>query len=663
MKSQTIQIDSTFTTDAEIFPFEPGDTIYGLSISGTVQLFSDTSLVRVILSDLNGNEWMVYEAYPMIYPNKNCNLINFADETKYLFVTHPTKLYISLIEATLFLDSIHPDYNPHEDLSMLQNQHKDIIETNKEDSITFSIANHSMLWFANRNGMSDKSYQEKKILFGEKYNLMGLDYYGGGLFDGIPGVTGSKDESELVEEFDWRNRHGANNPVKTNFYYDGDPTGSGWLTSIKDQSPYECNGTCYIHGPLGAIEGVSNLYYNQHIDYELSVQHILDCDDEFYWPNWPDCKGNPGGTHQFIREIGVMDDDAYNRDPIELECRSDQPPDGQPDYWIKIHDFHGLINFTTEVLKESLIHFGPMEVVIHNFQFGPHSMALVGYGTLKIGYTFHNPLNTTEIRTVVADSEYEGHLFWKLKNSWGPGWGDLGYFYYLAEETEITQPIYYELPIINILPGQDEMLAFDKDKDGYWNWGISESHDLPEGVCSELKDSDDSENRIGPFDQFYYGTPILPDMKVYLLSNVLPEYIDHQSFLSFSSNDLIQGKLQFFIENPGNAQLNLRPWGFVGERPVEIIEVDGSSPNYSISDTDQPQIKVCMGTANGFHITFTGTQQGELTKVRIYLDENDEIPDFEFILVYNDCQTSNVIQELTGNNYWSSFALKPDNYL
>ncbi|MEA3477127.1 MAG: hypothetical protein U9R60_03040 [Bacteroidota bacterium] len=66
MKSQTINIDSTFTADAEIYPFSPDDTITGLSIGGSIELNSDTSLVRVILVDEDYNEYMVYEAYPMI---------------------------------------------------------------------------------------------------------------------------------------------------------------------------------------------------------------------------------------------------------------------------------------------------------------------------------------------------------------------------------------------------------------------------------------------------------------------------------------------------------------------------------------------------------------------------------------------------------------------
>ena len=46
--AQTIVIDSTFSSNAEIFPFNQDDTIYGLGITGNITLYSDTSLVRVI---------------------------------------------------------------------------------------------------------------------------------------------------------------------------------------------------------------------------------------------------------------------------------------------------------------------------------------------------------------------------------------------------------------------------------------------------------------------------------------------------------------------------------------------------------------------------------------------------------------------------------------
>jgi len=99
MKAQTIQIDSTFTADGEILPFLPNDTIYGLSITGHVTLYSDTSLVRVILTDNAGHEWMVYEAYPFINPNWNFDFQELADETMYREVNSPGSLADTLVNS------------------------------------------------------------------------------------------------------------------------------------------------------------------------------------------------------------------------------------------------------------------------------------------------------------------------------------------------------------------------------------------------------------------------------------------------------------------------------------------------------------------------------------------------------------------------------------
>jgi hypothetical protein len=103
MVAQTIQIDSNFTADGEIYPFEPDDTIYGLSISGSVNLNSDISLVRVILTDEEGHEWMVYEAYQSILPGDQGTLFQKADETKYLQVYSPQSIKIHIIEASFTL--------------------------------------------------------------------------------------------------------------------------------------------------------------------------------------------------------------------------------------------------------------------------------------------------------------------------------------------------------------------------------------------------------------------------------------------------------------------------------------------------------------------------------------------------------------------------------
>jgi C1A family cysteine protease len=662
MKAQTIQIDSTFTTDGEIYPFSPDDTIYGLSISGSVALHSDTSLVRVILTDNTGQEWMVYEAYPFINPIWNFTFHELADETMYKEIQNPILLKVEILNASFYLDYITWREVFSENLSSMQNHHKEMVESAKIDSINTVIENNNMLWFAHQTPVSALTYSEKMTRFGEKYNLKGLDFYSGGIYDDVPGVNGERDNSNLVDDFDWRNRHGANDPSKTEFYFDPNSDGCGWLTSVKDQNPYGCNGTCFIHGPLGVIEGVANLYFNQHIDYDLSEQHVLDCDDNYYGPGEGECKGHPSKTSMFVREDGVMDEDAYPRTTYEEDC-SEEPPNGPAEYWIKVHDYLGWTNFTNETLKDGLINHGPLIVTIDNYAGGPHSMALVGYGKLKVGDIFHNPSNPSQSTIVDTNSDYIGHLYWILKNSWGYGWGDQGYFYYLAEDAEIVQPLYYELPIDDILTDQDVVIAYDKDHDGYWNWGISESYDLPDEVCSELKDSDDSENRVGPFDENYYSVPVMPGLKVYLKRSLSDIEVTNNSFFSFSASDLDElDQIKFYIENTGNAQLNLKPYG-LDRGKVEIETVPGASPNYII--TERPRPRICWGyeKKSFFKVEFSGSSQGELTKIKIYLDEHGDIPDFEFILVYNDCQPDQGVIEISGNQYWDSFALKTKDYL
>ena len=314
IKSQTIEIDSLFTADGEIYPFEPGDTIYGLSISGTVHLFSDTSLVRVILSDSSGNEWMVYEAYPMINPNKTISFNEFADETMFRQIINPANLRIEILQASFYLDYIELRDQNVDNLSGMQDLHNEIIEASKVDSINTVIEMSNMLWFASSTSISELAYYEKLLLFGDKYNLKGLEYYSGGIYDDIPGVTGDRDNSILIDNFDWRNRHGANDPSKNDYYYDGDPDGSGWLTDIKNQSDGACNGLCYIYGPLAAIEGVSNLYFNQHVNYNLSEQHVLDCDNYYDGADQECDGGGAATTNSFVKTHGVLDGICYPRD-------------------------------------------------------------------------------------------------------------------------------------------------------------------------------------------------------------------------------------------------------------------------------------------------------------------------------------------------------------
>ena len=61
-----LTVNEQFNGDSLLHPFTSETSIYGLAISGDIQLKSESSLVRVILMDNQYHEYLVYEAYPLL---------------------------------------------------------------------------------------------------------------------------------------------------------------------------------------------------------------------------------------------------------------------------------------------------------------------------------------------------------------------------------------------------------------------------------------------------------------------------------------------------------------------------------------------------------------------------------------------------------------------
>lgn len=222
-----------------------------------------------------------------------------------------------------------------------------------------------MIWRAGHTSMSDISYEKKKSYFGEAYNTQGYEYYAGGIFE-TKNYKKPSPKSSLVKSFDWRNRHGANNPSSP--YFDGDTEGSGWITAPKYQSgclmpngdfepkseaecislggDYKSSGTCWVFGPIGAIEAVTNLYFNQHLDIELSQQYVITVVNHGI--------GNylPYKTLQLAKNSSIMDEDCY---PFICEP-SNSNWCSNPSERIKISDYYP-IPWTEDDYKKTLIQY------------------------------------------------------------------------------------------------------------------------------------------------------------------------------------------------------------------------------------------------------------------------------------------------------------------
>ncbi len=474
-----IQITETYFKNAELYPFEGTHQIHSFAISGTLQLNAENSLVRVILVDTDLREYLVYEAYPLIVDTFQFSVSNVCEETCLLEPLKPHSLKIELVDASIGLDEVTFLESPEgarSDISMFRKQIKQAQNRTKIERIQAQIKKKGLRWTAGETSISELFFEEKRKLFGGEGvpNLQGAEYYKGGIFEIKPGNGASTLEDSagvgLTQSFDWRNRHGANRSNSP--YYDGDPKGSGWLTSITTQKCADC----WAHGAVGATEALANLYFNQHLDVstglDLSVQDILSCSGA------GSCSGGSShGALYYISTTGVVNEACYPykgaNDPCGNKCRF-------PDEVIRIGGVEGLdsISIGEEGIKRTLIERGPLSFGIRSWW---HCLVLAGY-----------------YRDAV-----DGKTVWVLKNSWGPTWGENGYGSIKVDLSDIYLLSALQTPVTSLNP-RLEIDCLDMDGDGYFNWGIVEGKpsSCPESVPAE-RDCDDSNPSLGPFDPDY----------------------------------------------------------------------------------------------------------------------------------------------------------------
>jgi hypothetical protein len=668
--SQTINIDSTFTADAEIFPFSPDDTITGLSISGSIELNSDTSLVRVILVDEDYNEYMVYEAYPMIVTDTAFDIIEGCDETCYLDEIPSSSIIIHLYDASITVDSLNCSFQYQANLDQLQYEAKRSKDAEKIDNMNLYIQNKGWQWYADSTTFVQHYYTAKKDYFGTKYNMLGIDYYIGGVYNNVHiEQIPLFDDGNFIFSFDWRDKHDAT--IDTSSYYDTDPDIdqlNGWMTGIRDQDI--CN-SCTPFAAIGVLEGFVNLYYNYHIDVDsslrLSEKDAWNC--SFYPPAQTGCSCAFGKTVpdvlEYIEEVGVVDEQCFRYlEPYCLGSGANCEFAYGPEDWEKCSDPDYLTYATSEeldfentppeltsqeYLKTMLMEKGPLLIVVDNLYHPslPHAVTLVGF-----------------------DKDDEGKTIWIMKNSWGinypnpdpfqtpVGW-DQGYVtsslicghhnnapciedeFYAYLSTEINgNPIYPDFSV----------QIRDDDMDGYFNWGIG---DIPAGwvpPCNPNKDWNDNNNRIGPaIDDDYNIATVQPLMEVYLGH---PDFggvkLDNNEFVYFSDNDLQDDELHFYIKNSGDAYINLN-----GDNP--IIEIQPFGDCFVLYDA-LVDTQICWDPSNNFtrfEIEFKSecqisydTPPAAVYEIDVHSNDEDVLEDFKFSLVYYDCGVTDGTYEI-----------------
>lgn len=219
--------------------------------------------------------------------------------------------------------------------------------------------------------------------------------------------------------------------------------GTGAVTPVQDQGFV---GTCWAFSTVGNIEG--QYYQATNTTMKLSEEYFVDCDGTADTVlNHADCSifgGWPYIAYQFATTSGgVPTEESYPYCAGTGECypcmKGPENLCGPPPYYCDREERNQLCSNEKPVafVKDwRSVSTDETEITSDLYQTGPLSV-LLNAATLQHyksgvwdGGKFCNPagLDHAVLLTGYGNDDTSGIDYWNIKNSWGPKWGEDGYF-------------------------------------------------------------------------------------------------------------------------------------------------------------------------------------------------------------------------------------------
>lgn len=205
------------------------------------------------------------------------------------------------------------------------------------------------------------------------------------------------DDVEPPENFDWE-------------------LDKGITTEVKHQQ--ECGG-CWAFATAATLEAQYLMKFGKNMSF--SVQQLIDCDERN-----TKCKGgNMRKAFLYLQEHGLMLSEDYPFINGEGECKYDESK-----AYVKVKNF-SFVPKDEEEMKKVLYKYGPIAGAINGI-----IIAFYDNGIFEPWFPGMCPDNINHAIVIVGygvDKE-TGKKFWRIKNSWGPSWGEGGYFRIIRDE-------------------------------------------------------------------------------------------------------------------------------------------------------------------------------------------------------------------------------------